>query len=63
MRTINKDRLLTLIEQVKSVNENVLYTVDLIHDAIHGNKQIAFQYCGIMTATMFWDTLKIMVRR
>ena len=30
--------------QVKSTNENVLYTVDMIYAAIHAGKKIAFQY-------------------
>ncbi|MDD4474215.1 MAG: WYL domain-containing protein [Eubacteriales bacterium] len=38
------NRQLYVEKQVKSVNEKVLYTVDLLHSAIRDNKQIAFQY-------------------
>ncbi|OGO91774.1 MAG: hypothetical protein A2Y17_13535 [Clostridiales bacterium GWF2_38_85] len=38
------NRQLYIDKQPKSVNEGVLYIVDLIHTAIHDKKQIAFQY-------------------
>jgi len=38
------NRQLYVEKQVKSVNEKVLYTVDLLHSAVRDNKQIAFQY-------------------
>ncbi|MDD4493458.1 MAG: WYL domain-containing protein [Eubacteriales bacterium] len=38
------NRQLYVDKQPKAVNESVLYTVDLIHSAIHSKKQITFQY-------------------
>jgi predicted DNA-binding transcriptional regulator YafY len=38
------NRQLYVDKQVKSVNEKVLYTVDLLHTAIHSGKKVSFQY-------------------
>jgi predicted DNA-binding transcriptional regulator YafY len=38
------NRQLYVDKQPKAANESVLYTVDLIHAAINGKKQITFQY-------------------
>jgi len=38
------NRQLYVEKQVKSVNEKVLYTVDLLNAAIHDGVQVAFQY-------------------
>ena len=38
------NRQLYVDKHVKSVNEKVLYTVDLLHATIHDGKQVTFQY-------------------
>ncbi len=46
-------RQVYVLNRVKTDNENIFYNVDYIHDAIHNNKQISFQYYE-------WNTNKAM---
>lgn len=46
-------RQVYVLNRVKTDNENIFYNVDYIHDAIHNNKQISFQYYE-------WSTSKAM---
>lgn len=46
-------RQVYVLNRVKTDNENIFYNVDYIHDAIHNNKQISFQYYE-------WNTDKAM---
>lgn len=49
-------RQVYVLNRVKTDNENIFYNVDYIHDAIHNNKQISFQYYE-------WSTDKAMKLR
>lgn len=49
-------RQVYVLNRVKTDNENIFYNVDCIHDAIHNNKQISFQYYE-------WNTDKAMKLR
>ena len=49
-------RQVYVLNRIKTDNENVFYNVDYIHDAIHKNKQISFQYYE-------WSTNKAMKLR
>ncbi len=46
-------RQVYVVNRIKTENEQIFYNVDLIHGAIHNNKQISFQYCE-------WSTNKKM---
>lgn len=46
-------RQVYVLNRVKTDNENIFYNVDYIHDAIHNNRQISFQYYE-------WNTDKAM---
>ncbi len=37
-------RQVYVVNRIKTDNENIFYNVDYIHDAIHNNRQISFQY-------------------
>lgn len=37
-------RQVYVLNRIKTDNENIFYNVDYIHDAVHNNKQISFQY-------------------
>jgi len=49
-------RQVYVLNRVKTDNENIFYNVDYIHEAIHNNKQISFQYYE-------WSTEKAMKLR
>ena len=38
------NRQVVMAEQPKPLNESIYYNIDAIHEAINGNKQVAFQY-------------------
>lgn len=37
-------RQVIVADRVKTMNESIYYNIDVIHNAIHGNRQIRFQY-------------------
>lgn len=43
-------RQVYVVNRIKTDNESIFYNVDYIHDAIHRNKQISFQYYEWSTA-------------
>ncbi|MCR5467822.1 MAG: transcriptional regulator [Lachnospiraceae bacterium] len=49
-------REVVVTDRNKAVNENIYYSVDMIHDAINSNRQISFQYFE-------WNTKKEQVLR
>ena len=49
-------RQVYVVNRIKTENEQIFYNVDLVHGAIHNNKQISFQYCE-------WSTNKEMKLR
>lgn len=49
-------RQVYVLNRIKTENEQVLYNVDMIHGAIHNNRQISFQY-------YVWSTTKEMKLR
>ena len=49
-------RQVYVLNRIKTDNENIFYNVDYIHDAIHNNREISFQYYE-------WSTNKAMKLR